>query len=190
MPPFDETAESANEKIALIADRLDGIRKFWQGQGLGWAPQCAADILRAARLDRLVELARLLAIWTTPPAENIEGNLILAWANLGSLVEGTLKWFLSVYAHTYNAEPVLSPQGAEIAPDELFFVRLCEFFGRKVWCPSDKPRWSSYVDMIRRRRNAIHSYRDCDIGTHQDFLNAIGEYEALLDELDSRVPYP
>ncbi|WP_272480015.1 hypothetical protein [Aquibacillus koreensis] len=30
-----------------------------------------------------------------------DGDLILAWANLGTLVEGTIKLFLSVYLNDY-----------------------------------------------------------------------------------------
>jgi hypothetical protein len=36
------------------------------------------------------------------PNEQADGRMILAWTNLGTLVEGTMKFFLSVFASDYS----------------------------------------------------------------------------------------
>jgi hypothetical protein len=51
--------------------------------------------------------------------------------------------------------------------------------GRRAWC-----------DRIRRRRNAIHAYRDCDIGTFADLEADIRAYREFLNDLNLAVPYP
>src|SRR5688572_24524864 len=90
------------ETVAAIADKNQRIADFW-GRAHGWAPIEAAQLLSAARLDWQVELSRTLASWLDPPdAATVNAELILAWANLGALVEGTMKWFLSVYYDTYR----------------------------------------------------------------------------------------
>ena len=64
----------------------------------GWAPHEAAELLDKSRLDRQVSLSQSLKLWNEDPKNDAsEGHLILAWINLGSLVEGTMKLFLSVY---------------------------------------------------------------------------------------------
>ena len=50
-------------------------------------------------------MAETLGRWVEiVPEEISDGDLILAWANLGSLVEGTLKLFLCVYLRDFKAD--------------------------------------------------------------------------------------
>lgn len=169
--------EQAHQSIA--ADWRDG----------GWAPPKAAELLRGLNLDRLVSLAASLEIWTKrPPADQEEGRLVLGWANLGALVEGAMCWFLCVHEDSYAASPLVNNRGDIIAPDDIWFARLIEFFVSTVLDPIAAQRWKPWLDNVRERRNAIHAYRRRDIGTFQELRAAIRQYADFLADLQSRIP--
>ena len=80
------------------------LARFWKAAH-GWAPIEAAGLLSKARLDWQVSLSSSLRNWLRdPPAALSDGDLILAWTNLGALIEGTLKLFLSVYYNDFQAD--------------------------------------------------------------------------------------
>lgn len=108
--------EALSPTERIIAKNSD-IAGFWSNAS-GWAPQDAAELLSRSRLDRQVSLSESLARWTTGPHPLSDGDLILAWANLGCLVEGTLKLFLAVYYQDYqaDAEKTLNRDGLALAP--------------------------------------------------------------------------
>jgi hypothetical protein len=85
--PAANTVE-AMTAIGQIIHQNERIHSFWQDQACGWTPSKSAAMLEKSRLDRLVSLSHNLRLWTQPAsdAEN-EGRLVLAWANLGILVE-------------------------------------------------------------------------------------------------------
>ena len=90
--------------IARIEKLNDGLREFWSASH-GWAPDDAAELMTKSRLDRQVSLSRSLRHWLADPADTLEdGDLILGWANLGSLIEGTIKLFLAVYYQDYKKD--------------------------------------------------------------------------------------
>lgn len=98
--------------IRTVLDRIvsknEGIAAFWR-DALGWAPLEAAELLSRSRLDWQVALSHTLALWfprsgADPSDAAAPGRLILAWVNLGALVEGSLKWFLSVYYDAYRKD--------------------------------------------------------------------------------------
>src|SRR3990172_855008 len=70
---------------------------FWKSSH-GWAPVDAANLLSKSALEWQVSLSESLRRWV---GCTTDGDLILAWANLGALVEGQLKLFLSVYYSDY-----------------------------------------------------------------------------------------
>src|SRR3546814_682423 len=94
--------------IAEVVYRVEalnqGIAKFWSKSD-GWAPVAAAGLLGKSRLDWQASLSGSLRLWMRePPNALTPAELILAWANLGSLVEGTIKTLLSVWYETYKAD--------------------------------------------------------------------------------------
>lgn len=181
------------EVIARITKLNDGIRDFWSAAH-GWAPADAADLLARARLDRQVSLSACLALWEAEPAEldRRDGSLVLGWANLGALVEGTMKWFLCVYRADYpEDETAFRKNGKLLEPDALKFDQLRRFFFQHVWIESERDDYDQWLAMIRDRRNAIHSYQDRDIGDLAALHHAIREYLDFLRELHGRIPgYP
>ena len=60
---------------------------FWK-EAHGWAPIEAAELLNKSMLEWQGSLAEQLSVWC---GTLTDGQLILAWANLGALVEGQMK---------------------------------------------------------------------------------------------------
>jgi hypothetical protein len=86
------------EIVQRITKLNSGIQKFWS-KSHGWAPVEAAGLLAKSRLDWQVSLSKTLTLWLQKKPLT-PGELILAWSNLGSLVEGTLKTFLQFGTRT------------------------------------------------------------------------------------------
>jgi hypothetical protein len=162
------------------------LNNFW-GNG-GWAPSKGRKLLSEARLDRQVELSRTLSIWLEPPnGDDSEGRLILAWANLGVLVEGTMEWFLCVFEHHYAKAPETDRHGNRVEPDDVWFARLCSYFVRQV---GQTPEFDRLCTRIRRRRNAVHAYSDRPIGTWAEWNEFVIDYRRFLVHFAMAVPYP
>ena len=161
------------------------IRNFWS-KAHGWAPISAAELLESSMLNWQVDLSECLLIWTSK--ENLtEGELILAWANLGALLENSMKFFLCVFLEDYKKETKkMKKRKNEILPDEAMLAQLIDFY-------IFKKLFSGYHDFfeeVRSRRNAIHAFKKKDIGNFNDFLEAIFKYYTFLIKLDSMIPYP
>lgn len=183
-------ALTPRETVDAIADLNHRIAEFW-GSAAWWAPLEAAHLLSKSRLDWQVELSRALGLWIDPPEPGLENaHLILSWANLGALVEGTLKWFLSVYYDTYKADiDVLKDRlGNIIEPDSLTLEPLRQFYSKRVWVNGDGR--DAWILHIQQRRNAIHAYRDRALGSHDEWLEDVSYYFDILGELNGRAPYP
>jgi hypothetical protein len=185
--------------VVEVVDRIETLNRnlahFWRTANW-WAPIEAAGLLSRSRLDWQVSLSRCLRLWIKTPPDRLEdGELILAWANLGSLTEGTMKLFLSVYYHDYqkdidglkkvkaydneNQEP-FSPDGLSFEAMRVYF-KNGELLGAKI---------DTYVELVQQRRNAIHAYKHRPIGDDQEFQAAVLSYLRMLREVNARLPYP
>ncbi len=179
---------SIDEVIQRIVNLNDGLRKFW-AEAEGWAPLEAAHLLEKSRLDWQVSLSNCLRIWVNEPSqESSDGHLILGWANLGSLVEGTMKLFLSVWYEDYKDDEdyIVMRRGELQDPDRLQLEPMRQYFKKKIWDDT----WDKWVQRVQQRRNAIHAYKDRDIGTHGELLDDIRKYLVLLRYINIRLPYP
>ncbi len=163
------------------------VIRFWGTGAKGWAPKEAVEILSRSRLDRQSSLVSCLSKWIEPPSGLEEGPLILAWANLGSVVEGVLKFFLSVWAEAYAKHPV-TKRGDVRDLDELSLEELRHFFKAKVWLESSN-HWDEWIATVQQKRNAIHAYKHRDLGTHDDFLSAVVKYGQFVAAIDERIPW-
>lgn len=167
------------------------ICNTWSNGAWGWAPKDASILLEKSRLDRQVSLSYCLKLWMNEPDSDLgDGQLILAWANLGALVEGAMKWFLCVYEGDYSCNPIKNYKGTKIEPDELFFRKMSTFFKEVIWTDDQIIRWFPFVEKIRSFRNAIHSYQDHPVGTFEEFWAAVEDYRLFLKDLHERVPWP
>jgi hypothetical protein len=183
------------EIIARIESLNAGLKNFWS-KANGWAPIEAAGLLSKSRLDWQVSLSASLRNWLRdPPVAISEGDLILAWANLGSLVEGTLKLLLSVYHHDYQsdidalkaANAYDHKKGKPKSPDGLQLEQLRQFVMAHDLLGAEG---DALVDLVQQRRNAIHAFKDRPIGTGAEFQAAVRGYLKLLRSVNNRLPYP
>lgn len=188
---IDSLPDPNTLSVEAVVDRIiilnNGLRQFWSN-ATGWAPIEAAQLLTKSRLDWQVSLSECLKLWLTPSSTEFQaGQLILAWTNLGSLVEGSLKLFLSVWYETYKTDvEAITHKGKAQDPDQAQFERLRQFFKKRIWDDA----FDRVVLRIQQRRNAIHAFADRDIGTHEDFIAALRMYLTLLRYINFRLPYP
>lgn len=184
-----------SQTIGRIIKLNFGLQKFWS-QSEGWASIEAAGLLGKSRLDWQVSLSETLKKWNPDDDKELtSGELILAWTNLGSLVEGTLKLFLSVWYNDYASDveslklanaydkkkgKILEPDGLKLEPLRQYFT-IKQLFSEKSL---------QLVVLVQQRRNAIHAYKDKEIGTTKEFQMALNAYLELLREVNGRLPYP
>jgi hypothetical protein len=187
------TVKLDQSQDSVISDILKvnrEIREFWSNSH-GWAPADAAELLAKSHLDWQVSLSHCLGLWVDHPTdEDHDGRLILAWVNLGSLIEGTLKFFLSVYEGDYSKTPRTRGQLKEPCRiDDLGLEEMKQFFNEHIWTDSQK-HWSDWLSKIQYRRNAVHAYKDRGIGTFAEFFAEMATYLDFLMELEGQVPTP
>ena len=180
-------AMSIEEVVKRIITLNDGLRQFWSNAH-GWASLETAQLLDKSQLDWQVSLSECLMLWIRASSmECTAGQLILAWANLGSLIEGSLKLFLSVWYETYKVDvEAIKRKGKLQDPDGLQLEPLRQFFRKRIWDDS----LDAIVQHIQHRRNAIHAFSDRDIGTHDEFVANVRNYLSLLRYINARLPYP
>jgi len=185
----DIESMSIQEVVSRIETLTCSMSRFWTS-ARGWAPIKAAQLLSRSRLDWQVSLARCLRSSLDPPSETErDGKLILAWSNLGSLVEGSLKLFLSIFYVDYVKDVnAIWKRGELLEPDFLQLESLRQFFKKSIWMPDDS--WDDWLQHIQQRRNAIHSFRTREIGDFDEFECDIRNYLRFLRYLNERMPYP
>lgn len=148
-------------------------------------------ILFKSRLDWLHSLSEELYTWTETyrTASDNDGKLILAWANLGALLEGGLKLFLSIYYLDYKSSRnhKRDRKGNIIAPDRLQMEDLKVFIQKEEIF---EEKWIEYISLIQIRRNAIHAYRNRDIGNWKEFFNSVEIFRDFTNLIKNQLPYP
>jgi uncharacterized protein (DUF927 family) len=176
------------EICEAIAQETKKIMEFWKNNSKGWAPAEAAEILTRSMLDWQSSLARSLKIWL---GRESDGELILAWVNLGSLVEGFLKLFLCVYYADYVKDEKAWKKDGELKDvDGLEFEKLRQFFRAVIWTESEKSEWDDWIQHIQGRRNTVHAYKRREIGSFMEWRVALRTHLKFIRTLDSRLPYP
>lgn len=153
----------------------------------GIAPEDAALKLDDAMLDWQSELTKTLEIWINKGLSMTDGELILARANLGAVVESWLKLFYCVYYDDYCKDPITNGKGKMVEPEKAYFENLKEFSVGKLWDDATSAEYI-WVDSVQYKRNAIHSFKYRDIGTPQDFLNDVDCLYEFVDNVLSHLP--
>jgi hypothetical protein len=168
-----------------------GLSDFWR-RSWGWAPKQAAELLSQVRLDWQVSLSVSLRRWVQVPTDKEKDAVqIMAYANIGALVEGTLKLFLSVWYEDYAKDAeAIRRKGALLGPDVATLELLRQFFKKRIWANHASDNWDLWISRIQNRRNAIHAFRGRDIGTHDEVLLDIRRYLKLVRRINSQLPYP
>ena len=181
--------------VSRIEKLNSGLATFWAASN-GWAPVEAAGLLTKSRLDWQASLSKTLRLWLREPSTALsDGELILAWSNLGSLLEGTLKLLLSVFYMAYKADldvlkkanafdhkkqKAFSPDGLTLQPLKIF-VKEHDLIGADG---------NALVDLVQERRNTIHAFKDKPLGDGAELQLAMRGYLVLLRRVNERLPYP
>ena len=173
-----------DETVKNIIRKNEEILNFFGNGARGWAPESAADLLAKSRLDWQLSLSKSLNNWRAVSFEELsDGDFILAWANLGCLVEGTMKLLLAVFYEDYKRDN----NKPKFEPDVLYFQTLIEYFEKtELFTPDD----SALCKLVQSRRNAIHAFKHRNIGNSAEFVSALKSYLSFLESVDSRLPYP
>jgi len=185
--------------IQQVVERIEilnaNLARFWSAAH-GWAPLEAAGLLSKSRLDWQVSLSASLRLWLREPPDSLsDGELILAWANLGSLIEGTLKLLLSVYYNDFRkdvdnlklAGAYDKKKKAPLPPDGLTLEPLRRYVLARALIGSSG---DTLVKHVQDRRNAIHAFKDRPIGDGAEFQAALRNYLEMLSAIGERLPYP
>jgi|GEM_PF-332981 hypothetical protein len=198
-PSNSSSSTAINDmNITEIVERIcklnSSLENFWSRSD-GWAPQKTAELLGAVRLDWQTSLSNCLHQWVTPENPPIsDGQLILAWANLGSLIEGSIKLLLSVYATDYLNDPKGAKSAGIHVRNELpKSPAILTLEHLKIYCRKNKllgEDGDALVELVQARRNAIHAFKHSDIGNLDEYLMAVRHYLELLRGINNRLPYP
>lgn len=158
------------ERYDVLVKLTNNAALIWK-QARGIAPDSVADKLDEAMLEWQSELTRTLKIWIDKGLSMTDGELILARANLGAVVESWLKLFYTVYYEDYMiSSPFKDINGNVIEPENVKFENLKNFSTGKLWHDNTSFDYK-WVDSVQSKRNAIHSFQYKDIGTPQDFID-------------------
>lgn len=176
-----------SDSIKIIKQITHETLTFWDTSTIGWAPDSVVNKLSVARLDWLKDLTDCLDIWVRKSLFLTDGELLLAWANLGALVEGWLKLFYCVYYEDYKKNPLMHKEKM-IEPNNMRFEDLKQFSRGIIWDKASD--WDKWVESVQQRRNAIHAFNDRDIGTAIEFLEDIDKFTEFIKIIDLRLPYP
>lgn len=190
-------AEASSENNADVVENIISpngkLAAFW-ASAHGWAPEDAANLLSKSRLDWQVSLSETLRLWIDRDPMT-DGELILAWANLGALLEGTLKLFISIYYQDFQGDTEAlryanaydEKKETHKEPDGLTLDVLRKFVvKKKLFNESDV----EMLQLVQSRRNAIHAYKDRELGTVNEYRDCVRGYMEFLTDVDLRVPYP
>jgi hypothetical protein len=187
---FEDTPDVLVHKIESLTTQM---MKYWK-DAHGWAPTVAADLLAKSMLDLQASLSASLRHWL---GELSGGDLILAWTNLGAMIEGQMKLFLSVYYSDYlndnNAIKKTRKTGDQflsevVPPDGAKFEDIRIFFRDHVWRSDEN--WDKWVYTVQQRRNNIHAfkYRN-DLGTSAEYFESLFVFLQFLRMINDRLPY-
>lgn len=151
----------------------------------GWAPKSASLRLDKAMFDWIIELTDCLSIWESKGDQLTDGELILAYTNLGSLVENWLKLFYCIHYKDYQKNPILKGNKT-VEPGKTMLQQLKEFSIGKLWEKGD--HWYIWVEKIQQRRNSIHAFNYRNIGDSQDFFEDLKKYKTFIEFVNNRFP--
>jgi len=178
---------SLPEAVHRTATLIRNMMAFWKSAH-GWAPIEAAELLNKSMLEWQSSLADNLSKWIGPLSD---GELILAWANIGALVEGQLKLFLSVYYKDYidnDQETIKGKGGTTLDPDGVMLEQLRVFFRKNIWYPEED--WDAWILLVQQRRNAIHAFKAKTIGTSDEVHGALKKLLVFVRRINAQLPYP
>lgn len=169
----------------ILRIKTNNIALIWK-DARGIAPDSVADKMDEAMLSWMVELTDTLKIWIDKGAAMTNGELILAWTNMGALVESWLKFFYCVFYEDYINKPLVK-KDKMVEPNKMKFEEL-KNFSKGILFDDEQDSLYQWVDKIQHYRNAVHAFNYRDIGSSVDFLLDMNEYYIYVDKILRRIP--
>jgi hypothetical protein len=186
---FEEHDTPTMSEHLFAIERISSrAAEFWR-RAHGWAPKEVAELLSEARLDWVASFNRTLPFRVQEVAEypDEHGALILAWAHLRALVEGTLKLFLSVFLLNYLDDPnAPKDRRGTVMPDVLPLEKIRQFLKKSGILATHL----GFIEHVQQRGNAIHAFADRPIGTADEFMEYVVLYRYFLQDVDDNLPTP
>lgn len=134
-------------------------------------------------LKWLFELTESLKIWIDKGEKLTDGELILAWTNLGSIIECWLKFFFCAYYDEYVKAPIYTTNGGKrIEPENAKFDFLIRSNIGILW-ESVEDQEYQWIRKIQQYRNAIHAFKKRKLGTPKEFLQSIIKLETFVGHI-------
>ena len=172
----------------------------------GYAPGNAAEKISSSKTDWVFSLTHTLKDWDDK-ANDIEimsiGEIILAYANIGALVEAWMMFLLAVYDCDYSRNKHKRKNGKTMSIKDMGLSDLTAYYAETVWQTNiirpdesvySKEQRSEYRDIldwiqkIEQYRNAIHCFKDRPIGTQEELVTDIKKYYKFLVKIIDRLP--
>jgi hypothetical protein len=181
-----DAAKAINEIIAILKSQHD----FWPNSQ-GWAPSNAIIRLERARLDRSLSFAHTLQNYFAPfPKGSGDAQQILGYATLRSLCEGAIQLFITVYYNDYLSDnDVIKSKRKSVEttvePEDAFLDPLITFYLKK-----GDNKFGPYLTRVKMRGNAVHHFKDRDIGTQAELKADILAFRDFLWSINLQLPYP
>ncbi|WP_373533416.1 hypothetical protein [Vampirovibrio sp.] len=197
--------ELTKEHIVECVIHLNSeLNCFWR-KSQGWAPIEAANLLSSARLDRQLSMSYNLRLFLNTVSEPIEseGRLILAYVALRSLVESTLKLYLTVWHSDYincNDAPRARDGRVKNISDELGLEDLKVYLNKKGLLQTTPfqhahgyppiSNFLAWLTRVQQRGNGIHPFKHREMGTFEDYYEDTARYLEFLAFIIANIPYP
>ena len=122
-----------NSRFDLLMIHTNNVSLLWKNVH-GIVPNPSAKKLDIAMLDWQSELTKTLKIWIDKGLDMTTGELILARANLGAVVESWLRFFYCVFYDDYIKQPMVNKKGKVLEPEkDMRFEDLKNFSTGILW---------------------------------------------------------
>ena len=192
--------EKINEAtIDQIIKKHKEIKNFWgklsyHGEYMdeGWTPpENVVDLLDEVWFDAQISLScRLRECFRNHSKDEHIGKLISLWVILGSLVENTLRFFLSVYkldTEESKHKKYISFKNPRKTIATATFSEIIKFYKKEQIFDN---HWEGWFDKIKNLRNSVHSFNQKEIYDPTELETHIIKYKFFVRGVYDRLPWP
>ncbi len=175
------------EQIAELVGMTEDIVSFWSRDVIimDWATDEVADELSKISFTKVIAIVHSLDLFIEKDLLT-DGELLLAWTQLGSIAEWYLKFFLCISTADYLKNPKYWPNKIDIInPHELKFEYAKQVFRAEGIL--DKELINT-IEVIQYNRNAIHLTSSREVAGEDEYRSAIHGFIKIVKEIYIRLP--
>ncbi len=175
------------EQIKELIGMTEDIVSFWSRDVVisHWASNEVADELTKISFTKVIAIVHSLDLFIEKD-ELSDGELLLAWTQLGSIAEWYLKFFLCVSAVDYLKNPKYWPNKIDIiSPHDLKFEYAKQVFRAESILDLELIRT---IEVIQYNRNAIHLTDSREVADEDTYRTALHGFIKIVKEIYIRLP--